>query len=208
MVAKKGDDLAFIPWAKNERHLNTSRFDVGGVSYSENSALEASLFTERGIYRPGEAINIGGIVRQRDWLGDLEGLPLELVVTDAKEEVAGRYPLNLEAGGVFSKTIPTAETSPTGPWRLQLERPKPAEVNTREGAVFLGAEIVRVEEFQPDRQKIKASFKPGASEGWRSPDGLEVAVQLDTLFGIPAAGRRVAGKLFLSPTTPYFSEMA
>jgi uncharacterized protein YfaS (alpha-2-macroglobulin family) len=206
LVARKGDDLAFIPWAKSERHLDTSRFDVGGVAYSEKSALEASLFTERGIYRPGESINVGGIVRQRDWAGDLIGLPLELVVTNAKEEVAGRYPLNLEAGGVFSQTIPTAETAPTGPWRVQLERPKPANAGPRQGSVYLGGLIVRVEEFQPDRQKIKASFQPDAGDGWQSPDGLEVAVQLDTLFGIPAAQRRVAGKLFLSPTTPSFAK--
>ena len=206
LVARKGDDLAFIPWAKSERHLDTSRFDVGGVAYSENSALEASLFTERGIYRPGESINVGGIVRQRDWLGDLTGLPLELVVFNAKEDVAGRYPLKLEAGGVFSQTIPTAETAPTGPWRVQLERPKPADAGPQQDSVYLGGVIVRVEEFQPDRQKIKVKFQPDAGDGWRSPDGLEVAVQLDTLFGIPAAGRRVAGKLFLSPTTPSFAK--
>lgn len=206
LVARKGDDLAFIPWAKSERRLGTSRFDVGGVAYSENSTLEASLFTERGIYRPGEAINVGGIVRQRDWAGDLTGLPLELVVFNAKEDVAGRYPLKLEAGGVFSLSIPTADTAPTGPWRVQLERPKPVDAKLRESAVFLRAVIVRVEEFQPDRQKIKAKFQPDAVDGWRSPDGLEVAVQLDTLFGIPAAERRVAGKLFLSPTTPRFAK--
>jgi len=206
LVARKGDDLAFIPWAKNERHLDTSRFDVGGVAYSEISALEASLFTERGIYRPGESINIGGIVRQRDWAGDLTDLPLELVVFNAKQDVAGRYPLNLEAGGVFSQTISTAETAPTGPWRVQLERPKPADAEPRQRSVYLGAVIVRVEEFQPDRQKIKAKFQPDAGDGWRSPDGLEVAVQLDTLFGIPAAKRRVAGKLFLSPATPSFAK--
>ncbi len=206
LVAKKGDDLAFIPWAKNERHLDTSRFDVGGVAYSEKSALEASLFTERGIYRPGESINIGGIVRQRDWSGNLAGLPLELVVINAKEEVAGRYPLNLEAGGVFSQIIPTAETAPTGPWRLQLERPKPANARPQDSSVFLASMMVRVEEFQPDRQKIKATFQPDAGDGWRSPDGLGVVVQLDTLFGIPAAQRRVAGKLFLSPATPGFAQ--
>jgi len=206
LVARKGDDLAFIPWAKSERHLDTSRFDVGGVAYSENSALEASLFTERGIYRPGESINVGGIVRQRDWEGDLTGLPLELVVFNAKEDVAGRYPLNLEAGGVFSLTIPTAETAPTGPWRVQLERPKPADAGPRENSIYLEALIVRVEEFQPDRQKIKAKFQPDPSEGWTSPDGLEVAVQLDTLFGIPAAERRVAGQLFLSPANPSFAK--
>ena len=205
-VAKKGDDLAFIPWAKNERHLDTSRFDVGGITYSEKSALTASLFTERGIYRPGEPIHVGGIVRQRDWEGDLTGLPLELVVINAKEDVAGRYPLNLAAGGVFSQTIPTAETAPTGPWRLQLERPRPADARPGRAPVYLGGTYVRVEEFQPDRLKIKAKFQPGASEGWRSPDGLAVAVQLDTLFGIPAASRRIAAKLYLSPATPTFTK--
>lgn len=205
LVAKKGDDLAFIPWAKSDRRLDTSRFDVGGVSYSEKNALEASLFTERGIYRPGEPIHVAGIVRQRDWAGELTGLPLELVVINAKEEVAGRYPLNLEAGGVFSQTIPTAETSPTGPWRVQLERPAPADDHTHRGPVYLGGTIVRVEEFQPDRLKIKAEFQPGSGDGWRSPDNLAVAVQLDTLFGIPAAERRVSATLHLSPATPSFS---
>jgi uncharacterized protein YfaS (alpha-2-macroglobulin family) len=205
LVAKKGDDLAFIPWAKSERHLNTSRFDVGGVSYSQKSALTGSLFTERGIYRPGEPIHVGGIVRQRDWAGDLTGLPVELTVFNAKGDLAGRYPLNLAKGGVFSQTIPTAETAPTGPWRMQLQRPEPEDPKSREGTVYLGGTIVRVEEFQPDRQKIKAGFEPGESAGWRSPDDLKVAVQLDTLFGIPAAKRRIAAKLHLSPTTPYFS---
>jgi uncharacterized protein YfaS (alpha-2-macroglobulin family) len=206
LVAKKGDDLAFIPWAKNDRHLDTSRFDVGGTYYSEKSALQAALFTERGIYRPGEEIHVGGIVRQRDWAGDLTGLPLELVVVNAKEDIAGRYPLNLEPGGVFSQTIPTAETVPTGPWRVYLQRPAPADDRTGEGAVYLGGTYVRVEEFQPDRLKIKANFEPGTSDGWSSPDGLAVGVQLDTLFGIPAAGRRIAAKLYLSPTTPFFSK--
>jgi hypothetical protein len=206
LVAKKGDDLAFIPWAKNERELDTSRYDVGGVSYSEKSALSAALFTERGIYRPGESINIGGIVRQRDWKGDLTGLPLELVVINAKQDVAGRYPINLAAGGVFSQTIPTAETAPTGPWSVQLERPKAAKAKPNEQPVFLGSVTVRVEEFQPDRLKVKAQFVPGDGEGWRAPDDLSIAVKLDTLFGIAAADRRVASKLTLSPATPYFSK--
>ncbi|MGI9240513.1 MAG: MG2 domain-containing protein [Verrucomicrobiales bacterium] len=204
LVATKGDDLAFIPWAKNDRHLNVSRFDVGGVAYSEGSALSASLFTERGIYRPGEAIHVGGIVRQRDWAGDLTGLPLELVVTNAKREIAGRYPLNLEAGGVFSQTVPTAETAPTGPWRVYLERPKPEGAGLRARSTYLEGINVRVEEFQPDRLKVKANFRPGGGEGWHSPEDLAVSVQLDTLFGIPAANRRVAAKLHLSPARPQF----
>jgi uncharacterized protein YfaS (alpha-2-macroglobulin family) len=205
LLARKGDDLAFIPWARSERQLDKSRFEVGGVAYSEKSALQATLFTERGIYRPGEPIHVGGIVRQRDWSGDLTGLPLELVVINAKEDVAGRYPLKLDAGGVFSQTIPTAETAPTGPWRVNLERPRPDEDRSN-GPRYLGGTIVRVEEFQPDRLKIKAKFDPVIGDGWSSPDALAVSVQLDTLFGIPAAGRRIAAKLHLTPTTPSFAK--
>ncbi|MFT7304659.1 MAG: hypothetical protein ACI8UZ_003517 [Akkermansiaceae bacterium] len=97
LVARKGDDLAFIPWAKSDRYLETSRFNVGGISYNQKSALVASLFTERGIYRPGEPINVGGIVRQLDWSGDLAGMPVNLVVLNAKRDVAGRYPLPAES---------------------------------------------------------------------------------------------------------------
>ena len=45
VVAKYGDDLAFIPWARSDRHLDTSRFDVGGVAYSAKTELTASLFS-------------------------------------------------------------------------------------------------------------------------------------------------------------------
>lgn len=206
LLARKGDDLAFIPWGKREQQLDTSRFDVGGVSYSEKSALSAALFTERGIYRPGESIHLGGIVRQRDWQGNLTGLPLELVVINAKQDVAARYAITLGAGGVFSQTIPTAETVPTGPWSAQLERPKPASASPDKDPMFLGQVRFGVEEFQPDRLKVKAQFTPEEGEGWRSPDDLSVAVQLDTLFGIPAAGRRVASKLTLWPVTPSFAK--
>jgi len=205
LVAKKGDDLAFIPWARHERLLDISRYDVGGVAYSDASALTAALFTERGIYRPGEEIHVGGIVRQRDWLGELAGLPVELVVVNSKRDVAGRYPLKLEAGGVFSHTIPTAESAPTGPWWVSLERPKSDEGAMRGESLFLGDTVVRVEEFQPDRLKIRARFQADASDGWCSPDGLEVTVQLDTLFGMAAANRRIAAKLYLTPAAPNFS---
>ncbi|MDG2123006.1 MAG: MG2 domain-containing protein, partial [Verrucomicrobiales bacterium] len=190
LVAKKGDDLAFIPWAKSERLVERSRSAVGGVRYSEASALTAALFTERGIYRPGEPIHVGGIVRQRDWEGELAGLPVELVVLNAKQDVAGRYPLKLGEGGSFSHTVPTVDSAPTGPWRVYLERPTSEAERSGNGSTYLGGTYVRVEEFQPDRLKINAEFRPDAGDGWCSPEGLEVEVQLDTLFGIAAADRR------------------
>ncbi|MFT6179918.1 MAG: hypothetical protein ACJAQT_001639 [Akkermansiaceae bacterium] len=57
-----------------------------------------------------------------------------------------------------------------------MERPKPVDAQSRTGTTYLGETVVRVEEFQPDRLKIKATFEPGTSDGWRSPDDLVVAV--------------------------------
>ena len=39
--------------------------------------VDAFVFTERGVYRPGDEIHIGVIVKQRNWGGQLKGLPVE-----------------------------------------------------------------------------------------------------------------------------------
>ncbi len=123
LVARKGADLAFIPWAREDRAVELSRFDIGGVSRSDVSALDAFLFTERGIYRPGDSIQLGAIVRRRDWTGSLAGLPVEVALINAKEEAAGVFPTKLNADGFIELTLPTSETAPTGVWRIELRRP-------------------------------------------------------------------------------------
>lgn len=208
LVARKADDLAFIAWERSERRVQTSRFDVGGIQSSDGAALNAFLFTERGIYRPGDPIQLGAIVRQRNWGGNLAGLPLEVVALNAKDEEAGRFQVKLPADGLVSLTVPTAETSPTGVWRLSLQLPSESRprAQTREEIqeAALGQVLVRVEEFQPDRLKMNASFDSEDAPLWRSPDNLTARVELQTLFGIPAAGRRITGKMRLVPAQPDF----
>jgi uncharacterized protein YfaS (alpha-2-macroglobulin family) len=68
-----------------------------------------------------------------------------------------------------------------------------------------------VEEFQPDRLKIKTAFTDAdgrtvSSKGWLRPDGLRAAVDLTNLYGTPASGRRIAGAVTLTPTTLHFDD--
>ena len=45
---------------RNDRQLDISRFDVGGMTNAiQADKLSAYLFSDRGIYRPGDTINIG-----------------------------------------------------------------------------------------------------------------------------------------------------
>ncbi len=204
LVARKDADLAFLAWSRSDRHVETSRFDTGGVNASDGAALNAFLFTERGIYRPGDPIQLATIVRQRDWAGTLTGLPVEVVLMNAKEEEAGRFPLALGADGFNTISLPTAETAPTGVWRIELQRP--AQGRRGEDSA-LGHTFVRVEEFQPNRLKLTTHFSPAPdTAAWVSPEQLSAEVELQTLFGIAAEDRRVTGKLRLTPAAPVFAQ--
>jgi hypothetical protein len=215
IVARKGTDLSFLPWARDNRSVELSRFDISGIKGSEPKALDAFLFTERGIYRPGDAIHLAAIVRTRDWDGRLAGLPVEAVVIDAKEQEAGRFTAKLPRDGFLEFTIPTEETSPTGVWRLELRRPKTgkekkqrhqdAENVEQDDDISIGHMVVRVEEFQPDRMKMIAQLDPAPGSGWVKPEELKAKVELQTLFGIAAADRRVTGKMRVSAGGANFS---
>lgn len=212
LVARKDADLAFIPWAREDRAVELSRFDIGGVKSSEATALDASLFTERGIYRPGDSIHLAAIVRTRNWLGSVEGLPVEAVIYNSKEAEAGRFPAKLPADGFIDLTIPTSETAPTGVWRLELRKPKDPKAKKRqedddgEDRSHIAHIVVRVEDFQPDRMKMALELDPKPVAGWLKPAELKAKVELQTLFGIAAAERKITAKMRVSPTAADFAE--
>src|SRR5205823_7503306 len=79
-VARNGEDVSFIPYTREDRQLNFSRFDIDGDNNVLPENVDGFVFTERGIYRPGDEIHIGVIVKQRNWADQLSGLPLETEV--------------------------------------------------------------------------------------------------------------------------------
>ena len=73
------------------RELDFSRFDTGGVENAQSAQqLSAYLFSDRGIYRPGETTHLGLITRTADWKASLTGLPLDR--RDHRSARHGRQP--------------------------------------------------------------------------------------------------------------------
>src|SRR5437899_2392979 len=56
-IARNGDDIAFMPFAREDRVLNFSRFDIEGAQNIAPEGLDAFVFTERGVYRPGKEMH-------------------------------------------------------------------------------------------------------------------------------------------------------
>jgi uncharacterized protein YfaS (alpha-2-macroglobulin family) len=68
----------------------------------------------------------------------------------------------------------------------------------------IGSTTVQVKEFLPDRMKVEAKLSQQVPEGWVKPDQLKGLVDVQNLFGTPAADRRVEASLTLRPAWPAF----
>src|SRR5262249_59602459 len=90
-LAQKDGDRSFMPFTSGGRDLNVPRFDTGGVENADSpQQLSSYLFTDRGIYRPGETTHLGMITRTADWKASLAGLPLAVEISDPRGTVVSR----------------------------------------------------------------------------------------------------------------------
>ncbi|MBA2652314.1 MAG: alpha-2-macroglobulin family protein [Tatlockia sp.] len=201
-LAALGTDVSFIPYNQTSRQLNYSRFDTGGL-YSSNqelNSLSAYLFSDRGIYRPGDAVHIGMIVKQAYAKPQPAGLPLEVSVIDPRGTTIKTEKFTLDPSGFLSLDFATNATSPTGQYQVNLYIVKDSHPDS-----FLGSTTIRVAEFQPDRLRISSSFSEKQTQGWISPTELKATVDLWNLYGAPAAFRKVSAKILLAPKPVKFA---
>lgn len=209
IVAKKGNDLSFIPYDGFNRNISFSKFDVGGIRSYDNNAdtqLSAFAFSDRGIYRPGENVHLAAIVRQGNF--DLtKGTLVRAKIHDARNKLVYKKDFTLGSNGFFESDMLTSLSSATGSYSFNVYLPETSSSGyTRED--YLGGVNFSVEEFQPDTMKIKTSFIPRLQEGWLGMDALKAEVTLSNLFGLPAQNRIIKASAKLTPTQFYFSKYA
>jgi len=200
-VARNGDDIAFMPFAREDRVLNFSRFEIEGAENIAPEGLDAFVFTERGVYRPGDEIHIGLVVKQRSWGGNLKGLPIETEVIDARDLRVQTKKLTLPETGFTELSYQTANESPTGLYTVNLYL-----IKNNKRSSLIGSATAQVKEFLPDRMKIETRLSKAAPRGWIHPAEMHASVALANLYGTPATDRRVTGKLELAPAAFSFPE--
>ncbi len=200
-VARLGDDVSFIPYARDDRMLNFSRFDIDGVTEVRAEDLDAFIFTERGVYRPGDEMKIGLVVKQRNWQAHLAGLPLETEVVDARDLKVQSKKIALPAVGFAEVSYRTAYESPTGEYTINVYLVKNDKRST-----LLGSTTVNVKEFLPDRMKIETRLSKASARGWVDPKEMRASIALANLYGTPASDRRVKSRVELSPGSFSFPE--
>ncbi len=198
-VVQEGRDVSFLPFGRQDRELNLSRFDTSGIETMAPTDLSAFVFTDRGIYRPGDEAKLGLIIKQHNWQGDLKNVPLELDVVDPRGTTVQTRVVKADASGLIEASFPTRETSATGEYQADCYL-----VKGKDDKTLIGSNSFKVREFLPDRLKIAAKLLVDAREGWVSQNGLKALVTLGNLYGTPSVGHRMKGKITLSPSSFHF----
>jgi uncharacterized protein YfaS (alpha-2-macroglobulin family) len=173
IAANYRGDYNFIPF-RNTR-VSVSRFDVGGKR--ENPAcMDAFIYGDRDIYRPGEKVNISAIIRDYEW--NVPGqIPVIMKITTPQGKTLKKSKKILNEHGSFEMNFELSSSALTGSYTAELYT---------SNDVLLGSGIIRVEEFVPDRIKVDVSldkdeYKPG--------ENIEVNIEATNFFGPPAANR-------------------
>lgn len=160
--------------------------------------VDAYLYTERGIYRPGERVRLIGLIR--DQVGRaISNRQSTLVVYRPNGTEARRIRMTEAVdGGAIAKNIEVDRSAPRGMWRAELL------VDGQDAAV--GTVSWSVEDFVPQRLRVQIE----ASEAvLRAGQARPISVQADFLYGAPGSGLAVEaeGRLMVDPTPfPDFAE--
>ena len=201
IVVEKDADFSFMPLRTGDRNLDFSRFDIGGVVNAQTGQqLSAYLFSDRGIYRPGETSHIGIVTRTADWKTSPAGLPVTVEISDSRGTVVSRDMVKLSDTGFDEAAFTTEAAAPTGTYQAVAWLSK--DEKRRE---MLGSTSFRVQEFEPDRMKVRLDLSDKPIPGWLKPSELKAKVSVAFLFGEPAANRRVESEITLTPVLPHFS---
>ena len=202
IVARHGDDVSFVPYNAYDQRVDYSKFDVDGTYAVATNPLNAYVFSDRGIYRPGEKIIIGGIIKNKSFKS-LAGIPVRIQIYDPRGRVAFENTFSLTADGMFDKEYEIQTGAPLGTWTAYVY----SLTSNDKLNDMLGMMNFEVQEFTPDTMKISAQITNAPNnDGWISPDEMGASVSLRNMFGTPAANRRISAHATLTPSEYSFNE--
>ena len=168
VIAKKGDDLTYIRYA--DLRADVAESSTSGVPYVTETPYRAAMFSDRGVYRPGDTAHVVAIVRDAHDRAPGTSLPVDVKVLDPRAKVVRKQTMKPNEAGVIALDQAFPAFADTGHWRVELAvADKP-----------LSSYDLQVEEFVPERMKVTATpKKPDALVG--SKVAIDVTAQY--LFG-------------------------
>ncbi|MBN2612773.1 MAG: alpha-2-macroglobulin family protein [Bacteroidales bacterium] len=189
VIATKGGQTSVMKL--DEMEWNTSGFDVSGVETSYDG-IRAYIYTERGVYRPGDEINLSVIARnENNTFPDRH--PVQIRLFNPEGQMIYETTNSDGRDGFYSFRLKTEESAPTGNWEVTVD------VGSR---TFY--HVLKIETVVPYKLKVEVESK---SEKIKYNDQyLEFDINSRYLFGTPAAGLSAEAEIEILETDKTFAK--
>ncbi|HZT86504.1 MAG TPA: MG2 domain-containing protein [Stellaceae bacterium] len=180
----RGGDEPFALMAYGTDHdfnfleVGRAAFDLSdrGVSgRAQAGPVDAFLYTDRGIYRPGETVHLTALVRDNN-ADAVKNLPVTLRLLRPDGIEVDRRQLTSDQLGGYAQDYPLPRDARMGGWQIQLKvDPKAAPVGTID---------FQVQDFVPPTLKVAAS---AADKPVQPDEAYPVNVDAHYYYGAPGA---------------------
>ncbi|TMK25995.1 MAG: hypothetical protein E6G69_17115, partial [Alphaproteobacteria bacterium] len=166
----------------NFLEVGRAAFDLSdrGVSgRAPSGPVDAFLYTDRGIYRPGESVHLVGLVRD-DKADASPRLPVTLRLVRPDGVEVEKRQLTSDTLGAHDITYALARDARIGTWHAELKLDSKAPA--------IGSIEFRVEDFVPPQLKVELS---AADQPVKPGEPFPVTVGARYYYGAPGAGLSV-----------------
>jgi uncharacterized protein YfaS (alpha-2-macroglobulin family) len=181
VIVRKGAEVAFTSSEWNEG-IQPYRFDLNYDWNAQPVKYEGVLFTDRGLYKASERVDIKGIVRVRtesSWK-IISSLKMRLSIKNSRNEEVYNQAQKLSPFGSFSANLMLKPNSPLGNYSMVLEYQVQKTGKTKWKQ--LGYQSFRVEAFRLAEFEVIAKYN---KERYIIGDTISGFLTAKYLFGAP-----------------------
>ncbi|MEZ5359787.1 MAG: MG2 domain-containing protein [Candidatus Zixiibacteriota bacterium] len=185
ITVESDDDLAYLKLY--DPPLPTSEFDIKGRPFLTDG-YEAFLYSDRGVYRPGDTLHVVSVVRGADATTPPQ-FPYVITIKDPTGREYTSFRKTTENDAVASIDFPIPDFAATGTYRVY------AGIGKNN---IIGSMGFQVEEFMPERIKTTVSAR---KKEYTLSETVTALVAGKYLFGPPTAGHNASGTITIEPQT-------
>lgn len=174
MIMAYGANQDFAALDLQRAPLDLSDRNVAGRAAP--AKVDAFIYLDRGIYRPGETVHIAGLLR--DAAGKaVADRPVTVIVRRPNYTEAEKFRVEKTDIGGFANDFEIPRSAARGTWTITVEA---------DGAGAVGAENFSVEDFVP--QRLEVTLDVDEKKPMLPDEPRAITVKSRFLYGAPAAG--------------------
>lgn len=183
VVAKQNDDFSFLNLKKD--NISYEGADIGGSRLLDHDYLSYS-YTDRGVYRPGDTLNLVTIIRDGLANNHTKKLPISLKIMAPDESIFAERTIITDSQGMieFNSSIP--KYAVTGNYT--------AKISVADKVI--GWKYFQVEAFMPDRIKVNLISD---KKRVHKDETFSITTSAKTMYGTFAKNFKVDLKCKLEP---------